>query len=100
MDRAVGDEVLVLGAVGLHVLRGAMGLEIVHGLPLFDDHESVRAELGERAAIGVDRGAVLDAALLGMHGRHVGLEVLEDLVALAGLGGDYGDDVNHDVSPF
>src|SRR5262245_5438111 len=72
-----------------------MGPEVVHGLPLLDDDEGVRPELGERAAIGVDRGAVLDAALLGMHRRHIGLEVPEDLVPLAGLGGDDGDDVDH-----
>ena len=76
-----------------------MGLEMVHALPLFDDDESIGAELGERAAVGVDRGAVLDAAFLGVHRRHVGLEILEDLVALAGLGGDDGDDVDHDFLP-
>src|SRR5689334_4714757 len=74
-----------------------MGLERVGTFPLLDHDEGVGAELGlERThALGVDRGAVLDAALLGTHRRHVGAEVAEDLVPLAGLGGDDGDDVDH-----
>src|SRR5260221_13414322 len=74
-----------------------MSLEVVHAVPLLDADEGIGPELGERAAVGVDRGAVLDAAFLGVHRRHVGLEILEYLVALAGLGGDDGDDVDHDV---
>src|SRR5690242_5643118 len=74
-----------------------MGLQRVGALPLLDHDEGVGAELGlERAhALGIDRGAVLDAAPLSAHRRHVGTEVAEDLVPLAGLGGDDGDDVDH-----
>ena len=46
-------------------------------------------------ALGVDRGAVLDAALLGVDRRHVRAELVQDGVAHAGLGGDHGDDVDH-----
>src|SRR6185312_6706157 len=65
--------------------------------PLLDDDKSVGPELGldRTHALGIDGGPVFDAALLGMHGRHVGAEFLEDRVALAGLGGDDGDDVDH-----
>ena len=48
----------------------------------------------------VDRGAVLDAALFGLDGGDVGAEFLQDRVAHAGLGGDDGDDVDHDFLPF
>ena len=46
----------------------------------------------------VDGGAVLDAARLLVDVRHVAAEVLQDLGALAGLGGDDGDDVDHVLS--
>lgn len=43
----------------------------------------------------IDRGAVFDAARLGQHGRAVGGEGFEQSGALARLGGDDGDDVDH-----
>ena len=98
MDHAARDQVLDLGGVGGHVRRGGVRLQRVQRLPLLDDDERVGAELRlERCpALGIDRGAVLDAALLGVHGGHVGAEGCQDGVALAGLGGDDGDDVDHD----
>src|SRR5262249_26242285 len=68
--------------------------------PLFDHDESVGTEFGERAPVSIDGSAVLDAALLGMHGRHIGLEVLQHLFALSGLGSDDGDDVDHSLLPW
>src|SRR5690606_24290297 len=46
-------------------------------------------------AFGVDRRAVLDAALLGPNSRHVRAGVAEDFVALAGLRLDDGNNVDH-----
>jgi hypothetical protein len=45
--------------------------------------------------LGIDRGAILDAAPLREHVGNVGVEILQDRLALAGLGGDDGDDVDH-----
>ena len=88
---------LVFAGVGRHVRRGGVRLQRIHAFPLLDHHEGVRAVAwsGTERRVGIDGGAVLDAALLGAHGRHVGAEVREDAVALAGLGGDDGDDVDH-----
>ena len=50
-------------------------------------------------ALGIDRGAVFDAAFLGVDRRHVGVKFLQDRVAHAGFGGDDGDNVDHVLSP-
>jgi hypothetical protein len=77
--------------------RGGVRLQRIDAFPLLDDDERVRTELGLKAAhtLGVDGRAVLDASLLGMHRRHVGAEFLQDGVALAWLGGDDGEYMNH-----
>src|SRR5436309_15939711 len=70
VDHAARDHVLGLGAVGCHVRRGGVGLERVHAVPLLDGEEGVRSPSGldRQRVVGIDRGAVLDAALLGAHG--------------------------------
>src|ERR1700760_2871802 len=75
-----------------------MRLQVIEAFPLLDDDERVAAVWGlERAdALGIDRGAILDAAGLGMDRGHVGMEGFQDLAALAGFGGDDGDDVDHE----
>src|SRR5437764_432133 len=74
-----------------------MRLESLDTLPLLHHDVGIGSELGLDAAhaFGIDRGAVLDAALLRMDRRHVGVEDLQDCVAHAGLGGDDGEDVDH-----
>ena len=100
MDHAVGEQVLGLGRVGRHVRRGRVRLERIDALPLLDDDEAVGTELGLDLEVArrVDRGAVLDAALFGAHGGNVGAEGFENGLALAGFGGDDGDDVDHESS--
>jgi very-short-patch-repair endonuclease len=67
VDRAARDQVFRLRPVRRHVGRGGVGLERVHTLPLLHDDEGVRPVAGLEAegVLGVDRGAVLDAARLG-----------------------------------
>ena len=45
-------------------------------------------------ALRIDSRDVFEAAFLGVHAGHVGLEGLQQLGAPAGLGGDDGQDVN------
>jgi hypothetical protein len=80
--------------------RGGVGLEVIEAFPFLDDDKRVRAELGARAALGVDDRAVFDAPGLGMDRRHVGAEMTEHLVALAGFAGDDGENVDHWASLF
>ena len=75
--------------------RGSVRPQMVEALPFFDDDERVRTVLGAGTALGVDRRAVFDAAGFGVDRRHVGAEMPQHLVALAGLGGYDGDNVNH-----
>ncbi|MCY1383827.1 hypothetical protein D9M69_719920 [compost metagenome] len=77
--------------------RDPVGLQRRQRGPLLDDHESVGPEAGlrRRNALCVDRGPVLDAALFGQHGGAVGDEGFEQTGALAGLGGDDGNDLDH-----
>src|SRR5688572_14045131 len=98
VDLPVGEELLRLSGIGGHVRGRGMRSQRLLALPLLDHHESVGAValLELRPRLCIHCGAVLDAALLGAHRGDVGAEVLEDLVALAGLGGDDGNDVNHD----
>src|SRR5256885_16937899 len=86
VDDAARDQLLRLRAVGGHVRRRGVRLERLQALPLLDHQERVVAALLlERSRrIGVDRGAVLDAALLGVDAGHVGAEGGEDLGAPAG----------------
>jgi len=67
---------------------------------LLDHEEGVGAPVGldRQGVVGVDRGAILDAALLRLDGGNVGAERLQDGVALAGLCGDDCDDVDHCLS--
>src|ERR1700732_5344381 len=66
-------------------------------MPATEDRGDLGTARGLKAAhaVGVDRRAVLDAAVLGVDCRHVGAELLQDRFALAGLGGDDGEYVNH-----
>src|SRR5258708_17802196 len=97
VDRAVGEQVLDARAESLHVRLGGVGFEGVDVGPLLDDDEGVGAvlRLEGRAGVGVDGGAVLDAALLRLHVRDVGAKFFQHGVALAGLGGEDGDYVDH-----
>src|SRR4051794_5271331 len=97
VDHPARNQVLGLRAIRLHVRRNGMGVEVVGALPLLQHHERVGAEPGLEAShtLGIHRRAVFDAAGLGMHRRHIGAERLQDFLALAGLGGDDGDDVDH-----
>src|SRR4051794_30012428 len=74
-----------------------MRLQRLDALPFLDHDECVRPAFRLKAAepLRVHRRAVLDAALLGMNGRHVGPELIEDRFAQAGLCGDEGEDVDH-----
>ena len=89
--------VFYCGGVDGHVRGGGVGAEGFEGRPFLDDDEGVRAELGlDPAGVGgVDDRAVFDAAFFGVDGGHVGAEGGEDGVAVAGLGGDEGEDVDH-----
>src|SRR5258708_38939961 len=97
VDRAVGEQVLDARAESLHVRLGGVGFQGVDVGPLLDDDEGVGAvlRLEGRAGAGVDGGAVLDAALLRLHVRDVGANFFQHGVALAGLGGEDGDYVDH-----
>src|ERR1051325_6911582 len=79
--------------------RGGVRLQMVEALPFLDDDKGVGAVFGAGAALGVDHRAVFDAAGLGMDRRHVGAEMPEHFVALAGFGGDDCDDVDHGALP-
>src|SRR5436190_8450878 len=101
VNDAAREQLLGLRAVRGHVWRGSMGLERVHALPLLDHQERIRAPvlLDRQRRIGVDRGAIFDAALLGAHRRNVGAERSEHFLALARLCGDDGDDMDHGSAP-
>src|SRR5258708_37219356 len=74
-----------------------MRLQGRQALPLLDHDIAVDADPGLDAAhLGVDDRAVFDAALLGMDQRDQRAEFLQQLVALARLGGDVGEDMDHD----
>src|SRR5579863_3670545 len=64
-------------------------------LPLLDDNKSIGSEFGAGAALGVDHRAVFDAPGFRVNRWHVGAESGQHLVALAGLGGDDGENVDH-----
>ncbi len=74
-----------------------MCLQRLDALPLLDHREGVRAKfrLEFQRGHGIDGGFVFDASPFRSHCGNVGMEGLEDGVALASLGGDYGDDVDH-----
>ena len=74
-----------------------MRLQGVHALPLLDHQKRVRAPFGleRQCVLRVHGGAVLDAALFGPDRGDIGAEMRQDRIALAGLGGDDGDDMNH-----
>src|SRR5712671_7021499 len=78
VDNAARDHVPGLGGVGGHVRGGGVCLQRIRALPFLDHDKSVGAELGLEAAdaLGVDRRAIFDAALLGMNRRYVGVEFL------------------------
>src|SRR5262249_31540489 len=81
--------------------RGGVRLQRVRALPFLDHDKGVGAELGLKAAdaVGVDSGAVFDAAVLGVDRRHVGMKFREDRVAHSGLGGNDGNDMDHGDGP-
>ena len=62
-----------------------------------DHHDVVGPDRRLDGVVGrsVDRRAVLDAPVLGVDGRHVGVEHLEELRARPGRQGDGGKHVNH-----
>jgi hypothetical protein len=72
-----------------------MGVECFRARPFLDNDESVWPELGLKGAEGwnINHGYVLNAALLCVHSRHVGSELLEHGIAHARFGGDKGEDV-------
>jgi len=78
VDDAPGEVRLHFLGVGGHVRRVRVGAQGVEALPLLDDEEGVVAVPGLDGgrALGVDGGPVLDAALLGAHRGHVGVEGL------------------------
>ena len=94
MHGTFGDQVPRPVPVGGHMRCGGMRFERRHAFPFLDHHKGVRTE-GRLRAGNVDDGPVLDAAGLGMHCRHDGLEGLEQRGALAGLGGDDGKNMDH-----
>ena len=95
--RTACQQILGFRAVGRHVRRGSVCFQGVEVGPFFDDQESVGPVffLKAGAILEIDRGAVLDAAVLGFDGGDVGAKCLQDGVPHAGFGGDNGDDVNH-----
>src|SRR6056297_815942 len=97
VNDAFVEHVFDLAGVGGHVRCFRMGHQILFGLPLLDNHESVGAKfcLNWAHAVGVNHRIVLDASLLSVDGWYIFAECLQDFGALAGLGGDHGDDVNH-----
>jgi len=88
VDNPAGDQVLRLSAVGPHVRRRGVRLEVIEAGPFLKDHECIGAEFGLKAAttVGVHRRAVFDAAILGENRRYIGAERLQDRFALALLG--------------
>src|SRR6516225_9578164 len=87
--------------IGRHVRRGCMRLEGVNARPFLDHDESVGAEPGLETleTLGIDRGPVFDAALLRAHGCNIATECFEHRVALAGLGRDECDNMDHMPPP-
>ncbi len=81
--------------------RAGVGLERRGVAPLLDEDERVGTELGLEAAeaFGVDGEPILDAAILGADGGKVGSCRFQYGFTLAGLGGDDGDDVDHEALP-
>src|SRR5687767_11824101 len=94
MHCALGYQVLGLLTVYFHVWSRRMRLKRGHAFPLLNHDEGVWPER-RIGAIDIDHRAILDAAGLCVHGRHDGLEGLQERAALAGLGGDDGKDVDH-----
>src|SRR4051794_14006872 len=90
LEPGAGDETLNALAIVGHVRGGDVRLEGVEVGPPLDDGEDVvaRRPLGGQAAVGVDGGAVLQAAVLGPDERHERAELGEQGVALAGGGLD------------
>ena len=99
VDHPARHHVLGLRPIGLHVRRDRVRLEVIRALPFLDHHERVRAIRRRSHVLDVDRRAVFDAAGFGEHGRPVRREGFEHGGALAGLGGDDGDDVDHGLPP-
>jgi len=99
VDGPASDEVPGALAIGLHVRGDGMRLQRLRALPLLDHHEGVVAE-AVRAALGIHRGAVFDAALLGMDLGDDLPEFLQQGGALPRLGGDQGDDMDHVETPW
>src|SRR5215472_15408887 len=97
MDDTARDHVAGLGGIGGHVRRGGMRPQRLGALPLLDHDKGVGSKLGLKAAdtLGVDRGPVFDATLLGVNRGYVGTKLLEDRLAHAGFGGDDCDDMDH-----
>src|SRR6516225_6787660 len=97
VDHAALDHVAGLGGVCGHMRGCGMRLESLGAFPLLDDDKRVGAEFGLEIpdALRIDRWPVFDTAFLGMHRRHIGVELLQDRFAHAGFGGDDGDDMDH-----
>ncbi len=92
MDHATRDHVLHLGSISSHVRRGCVCLERLRVAPLLENDERVGAEFRLETAdtVSVGRGRVLDAALFGATGSHVGSKCFEYVFTLTGFGGDDG----------
>jgi hypothetical protein len=84
--------------IGGHVRCGGMRLERVGARPFLDCDESVRAEFRLESAetLGIDRSTIFDAAVFCAHSRNIGTKIFEHRVALPWVGGDDGENMDHD----
>ena len=86
VNRPAGDEFLGLARVSRHVRRGGVHLERAHALPLLDDDEGIRPQLGleRKGRVCIKSLPVLDAALLCAHGKPTEIDHLNGYVVRRG----------------
>ena len=81
VHRALGDQVLRLGRILAHVRRCGVCHQRVKTRPFLDDDKRILAEAGLESAdiVGIDGRRILDAAVLRMDRRYIGLKTLREL---------------------
>src|ERR1700724_3719040 len=96
---AACDQRLGFCPIGGHVRRSRMRLERLGACPFLDHDEGIRSKRGLESteASGVDRSTVFDAALLRPDTRNIGLKCFEHALPLAWIGGDNGENMNHEA---
>jgi hypothetical protein len=89
VDHAARDHVAGPFGISLHVGRGCVSIQGFGTRPFLHNHEGIRSKLCLEGAEGgsIHNRDILDAALLRVHSRHVGSELMEHDIAHARLRG-------------